>query len=367
MKKRWVAALFGIALICGCSPGPVVGKATQPVQNGTLITFPDPSVEWFLFLYPAGTFCSGVLLNRYYGLTAAHCVARASGGTIDVLPLDAIGRVDAFSEGSSSSSDVAAVLLHPDIQWISNDNIQYDAALLQFATPIDLPHFPRFRMPVELNWAIGDTVDVYGQGIDGPGDVDNGTEALRTAPLMISAYNGSEYAMPANAENQELSAGDSGGPSMARTGTGPALVGIHEWIQYTQTQNTWGYDLPLSAGRTITVNDWIIQTLGIQIDATGLWPQQISTPPLTTWFDSTHTQQVAFQPGTYTISTEYPLYYRQMGSPVIGTFTIEQNGTVSYSATYGDVFSGAGTDTLIVKPGNTDLSVALLSAILGVG
>ena len=191
-----------------------------------------------------------------------------------------------FADGTPFSSPVDAVSLHPNLTWGSVNS--YDAAILHLSSPLDLPHFPRFRMPVRLSWSIGEPLDAYGFGEATDGDYNTYTDGLRSAVLHIteSDANG-DYGMARNSQNQELAVGDSGGPSMSQ-GSSPALVGIHQYVTIARTPNPPGYidrnitgcNLPLSApGRTVSVNDWILGVLGIRIDAAALWPQQVSVVP----------------------------------------------------------------------------------------
>ena len=185
--------------------GERIGRVQQPLVNGQLV---DEALQQQLGLVTVGGGCSGTLINRFWVLTADHCVSNDGmvGGPDDTLANNAVSA--AWSTRTVTPSRI--------VRWGPNRSI--DIAMLFLGAGDFGP------APIQLI-AVGpvDTSQrftIFGRGImqfargTGPGDaVASVRDALYRSTVLVPVEAGEtaiEFA--AGAGGQSTAGGDSGGP-----------------------------------------------------------------------------------------------------------------------------------------------------------
>lgn len=261
MRTALISAL--VVGVLGAAPASFAettgdGPAVEPrVVNGTRV---DPSVfrgDWgFTVALVAqgldpgqGQFCAGTLIAQDVVVTAAHCVASEDEGEIKSFFVyygshSLIGR---YPPGAHVG--VAAIVVHPQYDGFAND-----IAVLRLAEPIDAPTAP--LPPGDSVVPAGIAVSAAGWGCSRfatePGEVtgswtlacDTQPPVLHEATLTLREQGDCQLnfillgpgfdiasqrcagAVSPVGGAPDVCFGDSGGPLIVRTATGPLLAGI---------------------------------------------------------------------------------------------------------------------------------------------
>uniref|UniRef100_A0A8C5UWJ9 Serine protease 55 n=1 Tax=Microcebus murinus TaxID=30608 RepID=A0A8C5UWJ9_MICMU len=193
-------------------------------------------------------FCGGAILDKWWILTAAHCMTM----TIPISPVD-LNVVVGTNDLTSSHVEVkrvAAIILHKDFK---KANMVNDIALLLLATPIA---FSDLKVPICLPMASGPSkwhqCWVAGWGQTNPVDKNSMQTDLMKVPMIITDWEKCAKDFPqlgrnmlcAGYKNESYDAcqGDSGGPLVCTPEPGGKWyqVGIISWGRSCGQKGTSG-------------------------------------------------------------------------------------------------------------------------------
>jgi trypsin len=155
--------------------------------------------------------CSGVAVSSRIVVTAAHCIAGASGARV---------QVGARLDVPAQTVDVAQMIPYPSYRSEGNDQLAgYDLALVRTVSDLQVTPIAVASTPDDL--AVGSAIDVVGFGRTNP--LDPASTGVRTrARLTVSVL--CDRLFGAGDETHGFCNGDSGGAVLSPT-TG-ALVGV---------------------------------------------------------------------------------------------------------------------------------------------
>jgi len=207
------------------TPPPIVGGSTTNAYT---------EIGGLVAIHPQGygaSFCSATLIDRYWVLTAAHCIyGQDAAQSMSDQGYD-IYFVTAANVYNASNNDFHLVhsdkmIPHPGY---SGQDVSNDIGLLQLAYPIDN------KEPVPLNANrsnfTGEDIVYVGYGITGDGREDSGVRRTATVPYW-TYDNMFIYTLDPNGE-KNICSGDSGGAALVESGSGYIIVGV----------NSFGFDV----------------------------------------------------------------------------------------------------------------------------
>ncbi len=209
-------------------PPPIVNGSTTNNYEPVCAIMAADSSYWY------GSFCSCTLINRYWAVTAAHCVEAANedyrGYNIYVV----FGG-DLYDDSWIDYNLVSDAIEHPSY---NSSTLANDIGLLELAgngvTGVDI--MPVNEDNVTNSW-IGDELTYVGFGITGDNDHHSGG-IKRYAEIPVYGYDSTFIYGRDTRDDQNVCSGDSGGAALEYVGSGKyELAGVNSFV-WTE----WGGD-----------------------------------------------------------------------------------------------------------------------------
>ena len=216
-------------------PPPIVNGSTTNAYEPVCAIMAADDTHWW------GSFCSCTLINRYWAVTAAHCV-EAANDDYRGLDIYVVFGGDLYDGSWLDYNKVERAISHPSY---NDSTLANDIGLLELAgngvTGVDV--MPVNADNVTNSW-IGDELTYVGFGITGDNDHHSGG-IKRYAEIPVYGYDSTFIYARDTRDDQNVCSGDSGGAGLEPVGGGKyelAAVNSFVWTE-------WGGD-PCEDGAT---------------------------------------------------------------------------------------------------------------------
>ncbi|MEU2384676.1 serine protease [Streptomyces sp. NPDC012461] len=226
-KAAAVLAATAAAAATALITAPATSAAPQPVVGGTTTT--TSAYPFMMQITDASQdqFCGGTLVTPTKVVTAAHCMAGETTGSVRVVG----GRT--YLNGTNGTvARVSRIWIHPDYRSVTRGD---DVAVLTLSTPMPYATAP-YVSPTDTSvYAAGTTARVLGWGTTRSGGTSSNQLRTATVPTVSdsscrTSY-GSRYVQSDmvcagySSGGVDTCQGDSGGPLLI----GGRLAGITSW------------------------------------------------------------------------------------------------------------------------------------------
>ncbi len=253
--------------VCRDTPEGRICTVRQPLVNGADVTVEQQRALGLVTVNTPGGACSGTLLDRFWLLTARHCVTTDGNIGTALLAPGQIRITAAWAAGRTAT----ATLVH-DLS--PNRPIPgRDIVLVAFGNSElgDTPRQPLLRRALRTT----DTVTQFGRGLNRfatgvvggspPATMAGGSGPYRSGNFTPSLIAGAGYTLAMNAANQVGHGGDSGGPTwLIENGVLVGVAGVQSsctptgYVPGAPTQ-TWPWATGISACQYVSVEPLVAE------------------------------------------------------------------------------------------------------------